>query len=220
MRRKHRMRRASKRWLDADCPSGVLAIFDNKRSIDRYTVFYAEPITDDGETFAYVAMNASPFSPQGFGQHGELSAYHVACIIKGYADQGGWGSESLEFIADKGISSAEFWPMQSTARSNDKPEMWANAKLHVCTEWYECSKNAAERRLQVMTALLLGLPVIGDYNWWSHSVCPCRLMSPQKIRIWNSWGDSWSDKGMGDLENGKAWPDDAWVPRVMTAATV
>lgn len=73
----NRPRRATKRWLDADCPKGVLAIFDDPRTIDRYTVFYVEPVTDDGDTFAYVAMNAAPFHPQGFGQHGELSAHQV-----------------------------------------------------------------------------------------------------------------------------------------------
>jgi len=70
------MRRASKRWLNADCPKGVLAIFDDGgKSIDRYTVFYAD-ISDGVVT--YVAMNAAPFHPQGFGQHGELSPYQVA----------------------------------------------------------------------------------------------------------------------------------------------
>lgn len=73
----YKPRRATARWLDADCPKGVLAIFDDPRSIDRYTVFYTEPVTDDGHTFAYVAMNAAPFHPQGFGQHGELDSRQV-----------------------------------------------------------------------------------------------------------------------------------------------
>lgn len=72
-----KMRRATKRWLDGDCPSGVLAIFDDPRTVDRYTVFYVEPVTTDGRYFAYAAMNAAPFHPQGFGQHGELEAHQV-----------------------------------------------------------------------------------------------------------------------------------------------
>lgn len=74
---RHKPRRASRRWLDADCPAGVLAIFDDPRTWDRYTVFYVEPVTDDGNRFCYVGMSANPFHPQGFGQHGELERYQM-----------------------------------------------------------------------------------------------------------------------------------------------
>ncbi len=68
------MRRCSKRWLDADCPAGVLAIFDHPNTVDRYTVFY----TDNEHGWAsYVAMNAAPFHPQGFGQHGGMPVHDV-----------------------------------------------------------------------------------------------------------------------------------------------
>ena len=69
-------RRCSSRWLDGDCPKGVLAIFDDPRTCARYTVFYSEPIVDD--VLCYIGMNAFPFHPQGFGQHGEMRAYEVA----------------------------------------------------------------------------------------------------------------------------------------------
>lgn len=36
------------------------------------------------------------------------------------------------------------------------------------------------------------------------------------IRILNSWGDSWSDRGMGVLTGSKAVPDGAVAPRVVT----
>lgn len=79
-------RRASRRWLDGDCPAGVLAIFDNggtgRRggSFDRYTVFYVptEPLADRGGWISYLAASEHPFAPQGFGQHAELPAYAVA----------------------------------------------------------------------------------------------------------------------------------------------
>lgn len=68
-------RRASKRWLDGDCPKGVLAIFDHPKFIDRYTVFYAD--VEHG-CISYVGMNAAPFHPQGFGQHGEMKTREAA----------------------------------------------------------------------------------------------------------------------------------------------
>lgn len=40
------------------------------------------------------------------------------------------------------------------------------------------------------------------------------------IRIWNSWGDSWSDAGMGVLTGSKAIPDGATAPRVATWSEV
>lgn len=82
MNRKYSPRRQSRRWLDSDCPSGVLAIYDNKgKSADRYTVFYAEPIS--GDTFAdiwigYRAMSENPFDPQGVGLYCEMRAYQAA----------------------------------------------------------------------------------------------------------------------------------------------
>jgi len=78
---KYTPRRASKRWLDGDCPKGVLAILDHPNTFDRYTIIYAEPIC--GETFAdmrlgYLGASIDPFPPQGFGQHGEMTAHEVA----------------------------------------------------------------------------------------------------------------------------------------------
>ena len=149
-----------------------------------------------------------------------LSAFAVGCMVKNYRNEGGYGGESLDFSVKTGIPSAEFWPIKSTSRSNDNPNTWANAALHKVVKWWECSSNPNTRRQQVATALLLGLPVIADFNWWGHSVCLIRLMSKTITRLINSWSDSWSDHGVGDLEGGKAWPDDAWVPCVPTSSLV
>lgn len=78
----YKPRRQSSRWLDGDCPKGVLAIFLNKgKTADRYTVFYSDPIA--GSTYldmyvGYRAMSENPFHPQGVGMFGELRAYQVA----------------------------------------------------------------------------------------------------------------------------------------------
>lgn len=59
-------------------PRNKLARFyDNGESADRYTAVYLAPmIQKDGtrytpDCFSYVGMDANPFHPQGFGQHGE-----------------------------------------------------------------------------------------------------------------------------------------------------
>jgi hypothetical protein len=40
------------------------------------------------------------------------------------------------------------------------------------------------------------------------------------VRIWNSWGDSWSQQGMGVLAAGKAWPDGAVGLRTVTPSNI
>lgn len=113
------------------------------------------------------ALNGQPYA--------DLSAYAVACIIKNYRDEGGWGAESLEFIANRGIPTSEFWPQKSVNRSNDNPATWENAALYKFTEWMDLSDSLMED--QLITCLLLGIPVVSDFNWWSHSVCTMDLVS-------------------------------------------
>lgn len=147
----------------------------------------------------------------------DLSAFAVACIIKGFRDQGGWGAEGLEFMAERGIPTSEFWPQQSMAKTNDNEKTWANAKQHRVTEWMDMEPR---NKAQLVTCLLSGIPVVSDFNWWGHSVCTIDLVSlnPFRTRIWNSWGDKWSENGTGLLEGSKAIPDGMIAPRVLTAA--
>jgi hypothetical protein len=156
------------------------------------------------------ALNNEPYA--------DLSAYAVACVIKNYRDQGGWGAESLAFIAERGIPTSEFWPQKSMSRGNDNPKTWENAARHKFTEWMDLDPRDMKR--QLVTCLLLGIPVVSDFNWWGHSVCSIDLVSlnPFRTRIWNSWGDSWSSNGTGILEGRRAIPDAAIAPRVMTAS--
>ena len=157
------------------------------------------------------ALNNEPYA--------DLSAFMVAAIIKGYRDQGGNGSESLEWMATNGICTSEFWPQQSMSRANDTPAMRANAKLHRFTEWMDL--DPGQMKAQLVTCLLMGLPVVTDLSWWGHSVCTLDLvsLSPFRTRIWNSWGDGWGQNGTGILEGSKAIPDAALAARVMTASS-
>lgn len=138
-----------------------------------------------------------------------LSAFMAGSIIKNYRDEGGNGIDGVEFFATKGICSESFWPAQARNPKYDTPEMWANAALHKAQRWYDLSSNSDLRRKQVASCLLRCIPVLGDFDWWGHSVAMARLMSRTKTKIWNSWSDSWGANGMGDLEGGKAWPDNA-----------
>lgn len=77
----YRPRTQSKKFLDTDCPSGVLAIYDNGgQTQDRYTVFYKGVEVDHRNRpwIGFRGMSESPTSPHGFGIYEEMEAYQVA----------------------------------------------------------------------------------------------------------------------------------------------
>jgi hypothetical protein len=78
--RPYKPRRAGKRWLQ-DAPSYILDVFDDKRTIDRYTVFlggdWILQLNDD-TWLQYIGMSGAPEHPQGFSQFGELRAHEAA----------------------------------------------------------------------------------------------------------------------------------------------
>lgn len=155
-----------------------------------------------------------------------VSPHAVACKIKNFRDQGGWGALSMEFAVKYGYPSDEFWPQKSMSRQWDNEKTWENAKLHQVTEGYwDLSKAVYNRNLtwdQVMTLLLCRIPVVVDFNWWGHVVC---YEDPVEVepgsfggRCLNSWSDNWGDKGEAVLRGNKAIPDGAVAPRVVDAA--
>lgn len=153
--------------------------------------------------------------------YADLSAFAPAAIIKGYRNRGGWGAESLEWIADNGIPTSETWPQRACDRKYDTPAMRAEAAHYKITEWMDMEPRNVD---QLVTCLLLNIPVVSDFNWWGHSVCSADLVdidpnSPERsiqTIVWNSWGDSWSAHGMGKLEGRKAIPDGMIAPRVVS----
>lgn len=93
-------RRQSKKFLDGDCPAGVLAIYDNGgKTFDRYTVFYREVIPGPrGEPWLwYRGMSERPCDPQGFGIAAEIQAYEAAAYrARVYRESCKWSSLPAE----------------------------------------------------------------------------------------------------------------------------
>jgi aminopeptidase C len=98
--------------------------------------------------------------------------------------------------------------------------------------WVDLTKNIYDRDMtfdQHFSALLACVPVAADRYRWSHStvdmdpleIDPSRdLQDPERwgIRGWNSWGDSWGDRGMFVMKGRLALADLATAPRVLSAA--
>ena len=74
-------RRCSKRWLDGDCPSGVLAIIDagpNDPAPERYDVIYTEVTEVKYGSRVEKWMGGYGLSEKGLGSHFEMEAHQVA----------------------------------------------------------------------------------------------------------------------------------------------
>lgn len=155
-----------------------------------------------------------------------LSAHAIGCKVKNFRDQGGWCGLSAKFQRENGCPSVEHWPEKSMSRSNDKPETWANAKLHkVSEDFCDLTRDVYDQNLtwqQTASCLLSGIPCAVDFNHWSHSVCAVELVEVEPgswgILILNSWGTNWSDRGYGILRGRKAIPNGAVAIRVAGAS--
>lgn len=90
----YKPRTQSAKFLDGDCPKGVLAIYDNGgKTFDRYTVYYKPlvPLTDVGDFIGYRGMSAHPSDPGGFGIYSEERAFNVAAYRRRvYRDSCKW----------------------------------------------------------------------------------------------------------------------------------
>lgn len=115
-----------------------------------------------------------------------LSAFAPAATIKNGRNEGGWGAQGLDFLFDKGQPSEQYWPEQDANLSHGTLECWENAKGHRVTEGFVDLAVAQYNRKfswdQQCTVLASGIPEIGDYNWWGHSVCGLDLVDGQAQR--------------------------------------
>ena len=155
-----------------------------------------------------------------------ISPHAVACKIKNFRDQGGWGALSMEFAVKTGYPSETYWPQKSMQRHNDNEQTWQDAAKHKVTHgWWDLSKDVYSRNLgfdMTMTLLMCRVPVVVDFGWWSHSVCAMDPVEVEPgsfgIRILNSWSDKWGDLGEAVLRGSKAHPDGSVAPRVVTGS--
>lgn len=147
-----------------------------------------------------------------------LSAASVACRVNGFVNRGGWGGDALDFIIEHGIVPADQWPNTAINRQYLTDANVQLALKYRVTEWWELAPKNLD---QLVTCLLLRIPVAVGYSWWGHEVTavkPLWLDGTVALEIDNSWGTSWGDNGRGTIQGSRMQPDDAVCPRVTLAA--
>ena len=168
----------------------------------------------------YVRAIMNPGAP-----YEALSAHSVACKVKGFRDEGGWCGLSAQFIRANGIVPEANWPAKSMNRSNDNAANWRIAeKYRIKEDYVDLASPVYDQNLtwqQVVSCLLQNIPVVMDFNWWSHSVCAVDLdiidgeVCPD---IDNSWTPGWGDNGTGRIQGRRRFPDGAVATRVLNPA--
>lgn len=151
--------------------------------------------------------------------YADLEPTSAGAIIKNYRNQGGNTPEAIRHLAKVGVATTEFWKPNSLDRKLDTPAMRENSARHRLTEWWELKSNSFE---ELATCLLLGFPVTIGLSWWGHMIVAMDLVKIGSdefgVRIWNSWGDGWGDRGEKILVQQKAIAFDQMCPRVVTLA--
>lgn len=141
-----------------------------------------------------------------------LSPASAGAKIKNFKNQGGWGSEALEYIVNHGLVPSEQWPDTAIDRQYDTEANDALRSKYRVIEWYELRSRDLD---QLFTLLFNHIPASVGYNWWRHQVTavdPIIHNGTFGVRIRNSWGD-WGENGYGILLGNKAIPDDVVGPR-------
>lgn len=145
-----------------------------------------------------------------------LSPASVGAKIKGFRNNGGWGTEGLEYIAEHGAVPSDIWPPNAINRQYDNATSDAERPKYRVREWWDIPRNFDK----LATCLFSNTPVAIGLNWWRHEVTAMRVVSlgggKFGIEIANSWGEGWSDNGYGVLTESKGTPDDAVAPRTVT----
>jgi hypothetical protein len=147
-----------------------------------------------------------------------LSPASAGAQIKGYRNVGGFGSEALEWIAERGVSPVDLWPANHWYdRRYDTEESRQAALKYRPTEWMVLQPNDAE---QMVSAVLHRKVLSVGLMWWGHEVNIIGLAIRNGELVWeieNSW-KNWGNRGRAFLPFSKGISPDAVMIGAMRPA--
>jgi hypothetical protein len=147
-----------------------------------------------------------------------LSPWWIAGVSNNWKNQGGWCTLSLQGAAEIGAVTMELCPDFSPRYATPANKEVASKRRVI--EWWDGSENRDRNRAIMVSAFLLGVSPVLDFNHMSHSMSGCCLLAIKpKLKIYtdNSWGaiEQYGPKGLYELDGNLAIPDGITVPRVV-----
>jgi hypothetical protein len=133
----------------------------------------------------------------------ELAPESMGGVVN-WSNSGGYMTADIQYATQHGIAPRSFCPPYKHSPGSFQDGWQDAAKLHVPLEWFELGHQDIEA--ECITALLLGYPVYGGWDWWSHSVMLGALVDANHWEIENSWRPSWGNEGYGILTGGRRLP--------------
>lgn len=163
-----------------------------------------------------------------------LSPYSVACIVKNFQNNGGWGSQALAQIVKDGIATEEYWPMEKPGMSRAERQSAnmsairngrqylassrANASLHKVLEYADLPKQSFRHK---MAALCVPLPIASGYNRIGHERCTIAGVVLSNGGLGYADLDSYTSDGSPDIKivsEGFGAGEDMVIPRIPSAS--
>lgn len=164
-----------------------------------------------GPAHALMMLRAKANEP-----HVRLDAHVPAVIHQKGRNVGSWGAQGLENLTLHGAPRVGLWPGRSFDPRHLTEEIRADAlKQRISEAWFDAAAPIYDRNMsmqQVLTLLVCGIPVVGDFDFWSHCVCLLDAVvmpdGSMAVRILNSWLN-WGERGLAVLKGRQAIPDNA-----------
>lgn len=138
-----------------------------------------------------------------------FSPASAAAPIKNYRNNGGWGTQALEYIQRNGIATEQFWPQNAISpRYFDSSR--ENAALHKIVEGFEIRPRNWEEKISL---LLHDIPVPSGYSWMGHEMCSITAVILPNGRVGcedlDSYAASNGTPNFKVLSESQGTPDDA-----------
>lgn len=183
---------------------------------DNYDLLQSLFQNGKGLCWAFSTTKAAMYIRKLMGEPDlRFSGWYTAGIVKGWADEGGWGAESLAQGAKNGFATLDEVPSYSSQYAT--ADIAAKAAQRRITEWWDGSDSPSLAQKQAISMLLNDIPCVVDLNVMSHSMCCVWFtLNPITFIYDNSWGEQ-GDHGLYKGQGAYAMPDGLVIPRVLRA---